>query len=344
MDKKELKEYNITKLLESLPTGLILIDKDKIVIEANPEARKLLGRDIESENIKDVFENIDIGLLKKLFKGRNIERSVVEVGDKTIGFSAAPIFDEKGEIIGASIILRDITEIKKMEEELRIKDRLSALGEMAAGLVHEIRNPLASIKGGIESLLTFLEKDREKYKATQKTVEIILQEIKRLERIVNDMSLYASYKKLVKSKVNLKGLVGETLLMFSEEIAERNIHIKRNFKGNLFCWVDRDKIVTVLNNLVLNAIEAIGSDGRIEINMEREKSNIIIEIQDDGGGIPPEIMPKIFDPFFTTKSKGIGLGLSIVNQIIQNHHGTITAFNKEKGACFRITLPVESEE
>ncbi len=339
MDKKKIKDFNINRLLDSLPAGLILTDKNKIIIEANPEAKKLLGRNIESKEIETVFKKVEKGLFDKVFDGEEIERSVLELENKIIGFSASPVFSDDDSVVGVSMILRDITEIREMEEELRRKDRLAALGEMVAGLAHEIRNPLASIKAGIESL-SF---DRGKNSNDYRFQSIVLHEITRLERIVNDMTLYASYKDLVKTKVNLKSLFGETLLMFSQEIAEKNIQVKKNLKGNLVCFVDRDKIVTVLNNLFLNAIEAIGENGCIELNIRRGKKNIIIQVKDDGGGIPEDVIHKIFIPFFTTKNKGTGLGLSIVSRIIQNHRGSITASNEGKGVCFTITLPKGKE-
>jgi PAS domain S-box-containing protein len=339
MDKKKIKDFNISRLLESLPAGLILTDKDKIIVEANPEAKKLLGRDIEFKELETVFRKVDKSLLDRLFDGEELERSVYELGNKIIGFSASPVFGDADDVVGVSMILRDITEIKEMEEELRRKDRLAALGEMVAGLAHEIRNPLASIKAGIESLSFDGDKNSNDYKFRS----IVLHEITRLERIVNDMTLYASYKDLVKAKVNLKSLIGETLLMFSQEIAEKNIQVKKNLKGNLICYVDRDKIVTVLNNLFLNAMEAIGENGSIELVIRRGKKNMIIQVKDDGGGIPEDVIHKIFIPFFTTKNKGTGLGLSIVSRIIQNHRGNITVTNEGKGACFKITLPKGKE-
>jgi two-component system sensor histidine kinase HydH len=333
----KIKDFNIAKLLESLPTGLILIDQNKIIIEANPEAKKLLGKKIESKNIESVCKNVEENLFNDVLGGKHIERSVFESGDLLIGFSASPVYGNNSNVVGSSIILRDITEIREMEEELRKKDRLAALGEMVAGLAHEIRNPLASIKAGIESLSFSGSENTNNYKFQS----IVLHEITRLERIVNDMTLYASDKDLVKTKVNLKSLVGETLLMFSHEIAEKNIQVKKNLKGNLVCYVDRDKIVTVLNNLFLNAMESIGENGSIELNIRRGKKNMIIQVKDDGGGINEDIISKLFIPFFTTKSKGTGLGLSIVHRIIQNHNGTIRATNEGKGACFTITLPKE---
>lgn len=339
MVKKKIKDFNINRLLESLPAGLILTDRKRIIIEANPEAKKLLGRDIEFKEIETVFGRVEKGLFNKVFKGEELERSVFELRNKIIGFSASPVFGDDDSVVGVSVLLRDITEIREMEEEFRRKDRLAALGEMVAGLAHEIRNPLASIKAGIESLSFDHEKNSNDYKFQS----IVLHEITRLERIVNDMTLYASYKDLIKTKVNLKSLIGETLLMFSQEIAEKNIQVKKNLKGNLVCFVDRDKIVTVLNNLFLNAMEAIGENGCIELIIRRGKKDMIIQVKDDGGGIPEDIIHKIFIPFFTTKSKGTGLGLSIVNRIIQNHRGSITVSNEEKGTCFTITLPKRKE-
>jgi len=333
----KIKDFNIAGLLESLPTGLILIDQNKTIIKANPEAKKLLGKKIESKNIEDICTSTEKDLFDEALRGKHVERSVFESGNLLIGFSASPVYDNKGKTVGSSIILRDITEIREMEEELRKKDRLAALGEMVAGLAHEIRNPLASIKAGIESLSFEGSENVNNYKFQS----IVLHEITRLERIVNDMTLYASDKELVISKVNLKSLIGETLLMFSHEIAEKNIQVKKNAKGNFICYVDRDKIVTVLNNLFLNSMEAIGNDGCIEINIRSGKRNMIIQVKDDGGGIPEDIIPKIFIPFFTTKSKGTGLGLSIVHRIVQNHNGTIRATNEGKGACFTVTLPKE---
>ncbi len=337
MGRMKIKDFNIAKLLESLPTGLILIDQNKIIIEANPEAKKLLGKKIGSKNIEDVCKSVEENLFNDVLGGKHIERSVFESGNTMIGFSASPVYGNNGNVVGSSIILRDITEIREMEEELRKKDRLAALGEMVAGLAHEIRNPLASIKAGIESLSFGGSENTNNYKFQS----IVLHEITRLERIVNDMTVYASDRDLVKTKVNLKSLVGETLLMFSHEIAEKNIQVKKNLKGNLVCYVDRDKIVAVLNNLFLNAMESIGENGCIELNIRRGKKNMIIQVKDDGGGMPEDIIPKLFIPFFTTKSKGTGLGLSIVHRIIQNHNGTIRATNEGKGACFTITLPKE---
>lgn len=335
MKKKKNKDYNIDRLLDSLPTTLLLINRQKRIIEANPEATKFLGENIESKTIDEVFNCSEEEIFDKVFEGGTIERREIELEDRIIGFSASPLYNNENEIEGASIILRDITEIKEMEEELRKKDRLAALGEMVAGMAHEIRNPLASIKVGIESL-SF---DEEKNEKASRYKSIILKEIERLERIVNDMTVYAGEKPLNKQKVNLQHLINQTLMMFHQEMNERNIEAKNIYQGELDCMVDRDQMITVLTNLLLNAIHSIGKDGLIEIRTKEKERDLMIEIKDNGVGIPEKVLSKIFIPFFTTKSEGTGLGLSIVNRIIRNHNGIIQASNWEKGACFFIAIP-----
>lgn len=335
MSQKEIEQYNIGDFLTSIPTSLLLVDNNKKIIKANPAAKKLLGKNIESMSIDDIFNSKEQGIFDKVFRGKTIQRREVEVDNIPIGFSANPIYDKGNKITGAVLILRDLTIIKEMEESLRMKDRLAALGEMAAGMAHEIRNPLAAIKAGIEYLCKGFNEESKSYNY----IQIILKEINRLDYILSDMTLYASLKPSNKTDVNLKKLINNTIIMFQEELKERNIQVNEQYNGELTLMADEHQIITVINNLLLNAIEATGDDGEIEVLAEEKKDNITLIIKDYGQGIPGDILPKVFIPFFTTKSKGSGLGLSIVNRIIQNHNGVIRAYNWENGACFSIKIP-----
>lgn len=335
MKKKGIEHYNIGDLLSSIPTSLLLLDNNKKIIKANPAAKKLLGKRIESRNIDDVFDSREQQIFDKVFLGETIQRREVEVNNIPIGFSANPIYDKENKITGAVLILRDLTNIKEMEERLRIQDRLAVLGEMAAGMAHEIRNPLAAIKAGIEYVGKVFKEDSKSYNY----VQIILKEIKRLDHIVRDMTIYAALRPSKKRKVNLMKLIRNSLIMFEEELKEKNIKIDEHHKGELTFMADESQMVTIINNLLLNAIDATGSDGTIDIRMKENKDSINFIMRDYGEGIPENIITKIFIPFFTTKNKGSGLGLSIINRIIQNHKGVIKAYNWEKGACFSITIP-----
>lgn len=332
MPRNKIKNINFENILRSLPTSLIIINRDKEIVEMTPEVKGLLGEDIGDKGIFSIFSSKDKNIFDEVFNGGEIEREVIDLEDRIIGFSACPIYGEEENIMGASIILRDITDIKEMEEELRRKDRLAALGEMVAGMAHEIRNPLASIKAGIEAL-SIKDSEESKYK------KIILSEIERLERIVRDMMLYAGQQNLNRERVNLKNLIKQSIVMLNQNIRERNIAIEESYNGELECMVDRDHMITVLNNLMFNAIESIGTDGKVKISVRGKEEEMEIEISDTGGGIEDEDLSKIFIPFFTTKNKGTGLGLSITNRIIQKHNGRIKAENNNGGASFYIHIP-----
>jgi signal transduction histidine kinase len=153
------------------------------------------------------------------------------------------------------------------------------------------------------------------------------------------MTLYASLKPSDKKEVDIKKLINNTLVIFEEELKDRNIEVKKEYNGELNLLADENQMTTVINNLLLNAIDASGNNSKIEIIADEKKDYINLKIKDYGDGIPEEILPKVFIPFFTTKSKGSGLGLSIVNRIIQNHYGVIKADNWENGACFSIKMP-----
>lgn len=335
MIQKGIEQYNTGDLFTSIPTSLVLVDNNKKVLKANPEARKLLGENIESMNLEEVFKSEKQGIFDRALQGAIIERQVIEVNNIPIGFSASPIHNRENKITGAMIIFRNLTEIKEMEEKLRRKNRLTDLGEMAAGMAHEIRNPLAAIKAGIECLT----KDFTEESNASEYIRIILKEINRLDHILNDMTTYAALRPSYKTELNLNNIIRHSLIMFEEEMKEKNIQINDHYDGELTFIADEDQIVTVINNLLLNAIDAIEKDGTIEMSTIGTKDSIKFSIRNVGRKIPEDILPKIFIPFFTTKSKGSGLGLSIVNRMVQNHNGTIKAYNWEKGACFSVTLP-----
>lgn len=335
MESTILKEADIGDILKSIPTSLFLLDVERKVVEANPSARELLGENIEGKKIEEVFEIDELDDLNKVWAGEIIQRKQVKVDGVPIGYSASPIYSNQNRIIGAAIILRDLTKIKEMEEQLRRKDRLAALGEMSAGMAHEIRNPLAAIKAGIE----YISKNFEKGSDYHNYVKIILSEIERLTRIVKDMMEFAKQRTPKKNKVDMENLISNTIAMYQEEVREKGIELETNIEDELICMADSDQITTVLNNLILNSIEAIDREGQIKIKGRENGKNIEVEVQDNGEGIPEDMVKKVFNPFFTTKNKGTGLGLSITHTIIQNHSGMIKASNIDNGTCFTFKIP-----
>jgi signal transduction histidine kinase len=229
-------------------------------------------------------------------------------------------------------------------EQLRKADRLAALGQLSAGIAHEIRNPLGSIKGSIEILEKEISPDSERFEF----VQIIKEEVKRLNSIVESFLKFARPPKPRLQSTSINDLVESTLILLKKRAQEGRIEIRKELSANLPAIdLDRDQMRQVLLNVVLNSSDSMPDGGMLEIKtgMGNSGRHITVDISDSGVGISDEELNRIFDPFFTTKAQGTGLGLSISHQLIQNHGGTITAQkNKYKGLTFHIELPLAVSE
>ncbi|OGL55756.1 MAG: hypothetical protein A3C43_12500 [Candidatus Schekmanbacteria bacterium RIFCSPHIGHO2_02_FULL_38_11] len=235
-------------------------------------------------------------------------------------------------------------ELKKTQERLVESEKLAALGEMAAGVAHEIRNPLVSIGG-------FARRLHQKFNSNQpegKYLDIIIREVKRLELILQDVVGFSRESQLLLSKNNINDTIEDILLFFDVEFKEKNIKVifllGKDIPQFLF---DFQQIKQVLINLITNSIEAIGNNGTLEIKsyLKSDNNSISVEITDTGGGIPLNVLGNIFNPFFTTKNTGTGLGLALTRKIIEKHGGHIEIRNDiGKGATFELNLPLRSED
>jgi two-component system sensor histidine kinase HydH len=223
-------------------------------------------------------------------------------------------------------------------------DRLAALGRLSAGVAHEIRNPLGSIKGSFEILESEIHPENEKYEF----VKIIKEEIARLNSIVESFLKFARPPKPRLQPTSINDLVESTLILFNKRAQESGIEIRKELADNLpAIHLDRDQIRQVLLNIILNGSDSMPDGGILEIRtgIGQNDRRITVEIIDSGIGISDEELDHIFDPFFTTKAHGTGLGLSISYQLIQNHGGTIEVHNnKDKGLTFHIELPSSIRE
>ena len=232
-------------------------------------------------------------------------------------------------------------ELEQKNEQLERKHRLAALGEMAAGIAHEIRNPL----GGIQLYASLLENDLSDQEDQLKVVRKISKGVKSLDMIVNDILAFTQDQNCKKTEVHLLGLVSEVIDYVQPHIAGSQIEIdRRQVNRELICQVDIDMMRRVLLNLLLNAIDVLANQGKITISAGTEdvKSSVKvwINIADNGPGIAAEDMNKLFNPFFTTKGAGTGLGLTIAHRLVECHGGQISVTNnKEGGATFSILLP-----
>lgn len=227
-------------------------------------------------------------------------------------------------------------ELQQTFEQLLQAEKLAALGELSAGIVHEVRNPLGSIKGAVEILEDELEPDspRREFSTLAK------KEIDRLNKLVGEFLRFARPTTLSVKPNDLNDIVRSVVSLIENQAMTKSVSVTSENKEDLQpVSVDAEQIKQVLLNLAINSLQAMPGGGRLVFRMSQNERFGIVEIEDSGGGVSAEAAPKIFDPFFTTKDKGIGLGLSIAHKIVTQHGGLLTLKDGQKGAIFRLELP-----
>lgn len=366
VDYDQLETFN-RNIIQSLDSGLLTIDLNGRINFLNRTAMKIINRsedELKGSSIYEIFPKIDMMIDEIKKKDYNnlsdYHRSETiltdQDGKKTyLGFSISPLTDPQGALIGHTLIFQDITKYKEMEEQMKRFDKMAAIGSLAAGIAHEIRNPLASLSGSIQLLKSELTLDQ----SQEHLMEITLRESERLNALINDFLLFASPPQTNRMVCSIGKILDETIELFIHSPSFRDgiQIIKSGQKEDLEMMIDPDQIKQVFWNLLINASQSMSDGGRILLHIEKEKGGyarnlrmkgrrtrewIKISISDSGSGISPQDKEKIFEPFFTTKEGGTGLGLSIVHKIIENHHGMIKVESEpEKGSTFSILLPVE---
>ena len=237
------------------------------------------------------------------------------------------------------IVINDLTETKRLEEESKRKEKLSAMGELASGVAHEIRNPINAI-GMIAQRLDKefkVEKDSEEYHGI---TSLLRSEVTRINKIITQFLSYAKPLDIQLKKVNSKEFFNDIYRLFSEQAKLKSVQLKKLSDQSFEIFIDPELLKQSMMNLVQNAIDAVDLSGKVEINYSIKNDNLIIEVTDNGKGIPENIKNKIFDLYYTTKPEGTGLGLSIVQKIIAEHNGTVEVFSEiNKYTKFKITIP-----
>ena len=260
-----------------------------------------------------------------------------------LGFSISPLFAETGETTGTVITFQDLTHIRALEETSRRQDRLAAIGRMAASIAHEIRNPLAAMRGSIQ----MLRADMEGESSQTELMEIILRESDRLNRIISDFLSYARPRSIIQSEVDVGALLKQTftLLRHSAEINESQVIKEEVPDTPLLIAADSEQLQQVFWNLARNALQAMPKGGTLQATLEqRSPDRLRIAFADSGRGMSPDQVEHLFEPFSSTTG-GTGLGLSIVYQIIRDHGGTINVRSRlGQGTTITIELPVGGED
>jgi two-component system sensor histidine kinase HydH len=228
-------------------------------------------------------------------------------------------------------------ELRDNFERMKRADRLAAIGNLSAGLAHEIRNPLASIEGSAG----ILEKGRLTEEQHREFLEIIKKECRRLNRLLGNLLEFARPPVPQQQSVILDPLLESVISLVAHTASKKNIHIRRNVTPRQLTLVgDGEQLKQVVLNLLLNAIEAMAEGGEIRLNARNDESNLVLDVIDEGNGVAAEDLDKIFNPFFTTREKGTGLGLAVAHQIVCQHGGVLQGRNNaDRGMTFSIVIP-----
>jgi len=334
-------------LVENMPIGLIALNDRDEIISFNQTAESVFGY-----SFQDVFgKNADEYLpdpCKVMLQTLKVEKRVIEkeiecpVKDGRLvplEIIATTLEEESGDFLGYVILFRDITEILHLKKEMERSQRLASLGSLAAGVAHEIRNPLSSIKG----FATFFKERYRDNPEDRQTAEVMIQEVERLNRVIGQLLEFARPMDINRKWSSLQEIIRHTLKIIEGQVKEKNIKIEVSIclePGNVF--IDPDKINQVLLNLYLNAIVAMEQGGDLGVTFSQYSERMVrIDVSDTGTGIDETNLPHIFDPYFTTKPAGTGLGLAIVYRIVEAHGGEIRVESKpRKGTTVSVFLPV----
>lgn len=336
-------------IIESVDTGIMTTTMQGRIKTFNRAAETITGfrfRTVENRQINDIFPMFASLLGVKddeMIRGRR-EIKITGREDAVIylGCAVSPLKDTNSKQIGHIFIFQDLTEIKHMEENLEKSKRLALIGEMAAGLAHEMRNPLASITGSIQ----LLGQTAGMEETDKRLMQIILRGKDRLENFVRDFLLLARPVPEVREPVNVDEIADEVLetIKLSSDWTD-DIKIIRTSSGNNSALANREQIRQVIQNLLMNARQAMEGRGNILLdikteNLEDEKKYTVIKIADDGCGIEEKDLKNVFEPFFTNKEKGTGLGLAIVSRIVDGYGGRIIMESKiDQGTAVTVWLP-----
>jgi two-component system sensor histidine kinase PilS (NtrC family) len=344
-DLKKLESLH-KHVVDNIPSGILTADMLGRLSLINDMACAILGvrrEDVTGQPVEKVLSGLELSDSRResrLPRSETFFRRA-DGAEIFLGFSASPMKDAEGKAIGRVVIFQDLTPVKQMEERIRIADRLAGVGELAAGLAHEIRNPLASIAGSSQ----MLRESPEMPVDARTLLDIIERESMRLNGLITDFLAYTGPSLRNVGPVNLANLIGEVIdAVRAGEAREKGVEVEKPRPGTLFVDGDAEQLKQVLWNLVRNAVQATPPGGYVRLDLFPEVRHgeryAVATVSDTGKGIDPAIMAKIFNPFFTTKEGGTGLGLAISQRIVQIHKGFVEVRSQPgHGSIFSVFLP-----
>jgi two-component system, NtrC family, sensor histidine kinase HydH len=318
------------QIIASMAHGVMSIDTEGIVVSHNPQAASLLGiapKDMKRLDLRAVFNFDDTGIDRTLDQGVPVLNHEIQFDQPSgntlpLMLTVTPIGDESGSRTGAVVVIRDMRAIKQLEAQVQRAEKLAVVGRLAAGVAHEIRNPLSSIRG----FAYLLGRNHGKETPEREYADVMVREIDRINHVVTDLLNFARPMTLVPEATRIDDLIGHVVSLVTADAKRQRIDIHVDVAPDLPAMsLDPNQITQALLNLMLNAIHALENGGGVTVRAGRRKggNGASITFEDNGPGIARDLQEKIFEPFFTTRERGTGLGLAMVRKIAENHDGSV---------------------
>jgi PAS domain S-box-containing protein len=334
------------RILESMTSGVLIFDRLNKVTYANHEIKRMLGQHFPEgwtlELADGYLPTHLVSLMKDVLQSSiTIENEKIAIRNATanriVEVNAFPFRNEQGGMLGTAFFIKDITQISAMEEQLKRADRLSALGVLAAGIAHEIRNPLT----GMKMIVQLLESEFSADDNRREPLGIIQKEIDRLEGIIGNLLDFARPTKPKAIEVDVDKVIDDCYLLVKNQLKKQGITFRKSLcEGYPLVIGDPDQLKQVFINIITNAIQALSSGGHLQVKLEHNEGSLVIAFSDNGSGIPATRFQDIFNPFMTTKEDGTGLGLSMAQRIVEEHGGKIEVQSTMgEGSTFLVYLP-----
>jgi nitrogen-specific signal transduction histidine kinase len=350
------------QMVAGMRNGVIAVTRDGRVAELNAEARRIFQIKRSSRSVGQPFADVlskhpdMVRVLHSAFELTHLpnraELRLKRTG-RVIGYTISHVRDERARPLGIAVFFKDLTKVEQLEERERLRDRLVALGEMAAAIAHEVKNPLA----GIEVMAGLLKRQAAVVDSpdAQSLLNDIIGEAKMANQIVHEALEFVRPIRLQVEHTNIEEVLHTSLALADSKVARGDIAVALKVDNGLPpIHGDHHQLCQLFTNLLINAFEALDGTGRVEISAregvrdedphtqtpEAQMGTVIVEVADDGPGVPRELRDRIFNAFFTTKPQGSGLGLAIVRKVVDAHDGRIDIQTGSSGTRFQVTLPV----
>lgn len=335
---------NVEQVMAKLQDGLMLFTSDSHVVLVSASAEKFLARprrEILGHTAEEIFSDgspLGAVVLPAFMQQRSLVQYEFDAADNRRVQVSLDFIQEKGTSIGALLTMRDVESVRRIEDEIEISRRLSAAGRLTRGVAHEVKNPINAI---VLHLQLLHNKLKEVDPDTQRHMDVIGNEIHRLDRVVQTLVDFTRPRDLRLQEADMRKILEEVSTLAVPDAAQHGVRLVQGYSDEaLMVRVDPDLMKQAVLNLVLNGVQSMSQGGTLTVTAQRQEDVVLVEVRDQGSGIPPELQEKVFELYFTTKKGGSGIGLAQTYQIMQWHYGSIDFESKAgAGTTFQLRLP-----